>query len=506
MPAVESPSPASPPGKYFDIAVIGGGPAGSTAGRLLAEWGYSVLILNRPEGKTPSLAESLPPSIRKLFRHLGILERVDEAQFYRTSGNTVWWGGAQGRVEKFPGPPDAWGYQVLRSKFDGLLLELAEAAGACVCRDATARRVDMELPEGVRLDYELAGRMSQAQARVALDCSGRAGLIARRGFRKKEFRYSTLAIAGVWRREGGWGLEDETHTLVETYDDGWAWSIPISPEVRYFTMMVDPRVERRERLEKIYRSELAKTRHFPRLLDAAQLESPPWACDASLYSASCYAGPRFLLVGDAASFIEPLSSFGVKKALASAWTAGVVANTCLRRPEMQPVALDYFSGRERKMYAGSLWQAAQYFREAAAYHAHRFWAARAAVDQGVAPDDLEEEQWKRDPGVQAALEALRESPTIRLECAAGVRKEKRPEIAGREVVLEDALVSPAAPAGVRYLENVNLVSLVELTAEHSQVPDLFEAYNRACPPVELPAFLGALSFLLGKGILRNRVV
>ena len=78
--------------KALDVAVIGAGPAGSTIGRLLAEWGYSVLILSKPEGRNPSLAESLPPSSRKLFSFLGILDPLDKARFYRTSGNTVWWG------------------------------------------------------------------------------------------------------------------------------------------------------------------------------------------------------------------------------------------------------------------------------------------------------------------------------------------------------------------------------------------------------------------------------
>ena len=57
-----------------------------------------------------------------------------------------------------------------------------------------------------------------------------------------------------------------------------------------------------------------------------------WACDASLYSAHTYADAsrQSLLVGDAGAFIDPLSSFGVKKALASAWIAAVVVHTSLR--------------------------------------------------------------------------------------------------------------------------------------------------------------------------------
>ena len=72
------------------------------------------------------------------------------------------------------------------------------------------------------------------------------------------------------------------------------------------------------------------------------------------------------------------------------------------------------------------------------------------------------------------------------------------------MVLEERLVLPTWPAaghGVRFLRDIDLVRLVELAPEHEQVPDLFEAYIRRCPPVSLPDFLGALSVLLAKGAL-----
>src|SRR5216117_4040275 len=127
----------------FDVVIIGGGPAGSTAGRLLAEWGYSVLLLTRPEKKYPSLAESLPPSCRKVFGFLGILDSMESAGFYKSRGNTAWWGDPEGRVENFAGSSALWGYQVLRSDLDRLLLSLARSAGTLVFEDAIARRVNL---------------------------------------------------------------------------------------------------------------------------------------------------------------------------------------------------------------------------------------------------------------------------------------------------------------------------------------------------------------------------
>ena len=491
----------------FDVVVIGGGPAGSTAGRILSEWGYSVLLLNRPAGRQPGLAESIPPSCRKLFSFLGILDRVDAAGFYRSRGNTVWWGDSKGRVETFAADSDTWGYQVPRLDLDRLLLTLAEGSGARICRDAAVRDVCLERNEEACIEYRTSTQeRASVKARFVLDCSGRAGVIARRGFRKSEPGCTTLAIAGIWRRNNGWQLEDETHTLVETHRDGWAWSVPLSTDARYFTVMADYRNRAGARprgLESIYRTELEKTTHFKRFLSGSALQSPIWSCDASLYFARKYAGPNFLLVGDAASFIDPLSSFGVKKALISAWIGAVATNTCLNSPGMRRAALDFFSDREARIYASYLRRSALYYREAAARHPHRFWTERARLPVQAQACQFDEEELRLDPEVIAAFQALRESPSIRLQCAANVRIEKRTGIREREIVLEEAVVSPGLPQGARFLGNVNLPKLLGIAGASRQVPDLFEAYNRICPPVELPDFLGALSALLAKKILIN---
>ena len=68
---------------------------------------------------------------------------------------------------------------------------------------------------------------SRVSCRFVLDCSGRAGVLGK-AHRRIESSYRMYAMVGVWCRPGGWPLPDETHTLVETYEDGWAWSVPLS--------------------------------------------------------------------------------------------------------------------------------------------------------------------------------------------------------------------------------------------------------------------------------------
>jgi hypothetical protein len=100
--------------------------------------------------------------------------------------------------------------------------------------------------------------------------------------------------------------------------------------------------------------------------------------------------------------------------------------------------------------------------------------------------------------LQAALEELRGRASIHLEVPAGISRGLRPAIEGREIVLRDSI------GGIDFVANVQAPQLAELAPCFTQVPDLFEAYNRACPPVALPDFLTALSTLIAKGVLNYR--
>ncbi len=500
-----------------DVAVVGGGPAGAAAAHLLATWGHSVVVLTKPEPHDPSLAESLPPSCLKLFGAVGIAAAVEAAGFLRSRGNTVWWGSGPPRTESFE--RGAAGFQVLRRTFDRLMLAEAERAGAEIRRGVTVRAVTLP-PTGdtdgcvhVRAEDE-RGAPVIVDARSALDCTGRAGVLGHRYRERVAAGGSTLALVGVWQRDDDWRLPDESHTLVETYADGWAWSVPTSTRRRYLTVMVDPRTTTWDPggpLGGVYSAQVRKTTHFTRLTAGARLEGAPWACDASQYGAREFGGTGFLLVGDAATSIDPLSSFGVKKALASAWLAAIVTHTRLRRPEREALALRLYDERERRVFASYRRQAATFFADVSHQNPHPFWSDRAdpSDQQRDALDDDDEDQidrFRHDRDVLDAFDAVKRAASIRLRAADRVRRRVHPAVEGREVVAETRIVigdGPDASVAVRYLRGVDLPRLVAMAGAHRQVPDLYEAYQRVGPPVALPDFLGALSVLLGKGVLRN---
>jgi flavin-dependent dehydrogenase len=434
-----------------DVLILGGGPAGASVARLLALRGFSVELQHKASGARHSLAETLPPSIRNLFHLLGIQRRIDAAGFYRTTGNTSWWGSARKRVEQYPGPP---GHQILRADFDQLLLTLAQEAG-------------VRMTPGAR------------KPAFTLDCTGRAGVLARK-YRQPEPGFRTLALCGIWR--GVLPGVDPRHTLVEAYPDGWVWSIPLEAGLRYVTVMTGR--------GSTYHAELAKTRAIRKLLAKCTLHGKPWGCDASLYTARRFAGDDFLLAGDAASFVDPISSFGVKKALTSAWVAAAAVTTCLRHPDRGTMALDYFEQCERQVYADHLRQAAAHYAQGAARFSTPFWTTRA--ERHTAP-----------PNLRAALKKLHDARELRLHRGSGVTFEPRPAVVGNEIALRDTLVAPSLPAGLEYFHGVNLATLVKLADRQRQIPEFFAAYNRQEPVVPLASFLTALSFLLAVDALSS---
>ena len=474
---------------------MGGGPAGCAAATLLAGWGHGVSLVAKPPGPT-DLGESIPPSTRKLFDVLGVRAAIEAAPFIRSTGNTVWWGSAIPRIEAFADGERGW--QVTSGVLAAILLEHAKRAGVEV--------------EWARADVaEVAAR----SATFVLDCTGRTGLLARsRGLRVYDSRFRTVAMVGVWQSDRPFDLPDPSHTLIESYDGGWAWSVPTSSlQERFVAVMVDPRTsdvdvsgrqpgaagrevasqpaqqrpgQTRQPGLALYREHLGQAKHIARIIADAALVAGPAGWDASMYHAMRYVDDNVLLVGDAASFLDPVSSAGIKKALASGWLAAVAVHTALERPAMRETALAFFASREAEVYAAFRSMTERVLAEAAAGYAHPFWS-----DRGDEPVPIVAAQ-----DTAKAFERLRQAARFRVARSTRARIEPRPAVQGAEIVMEPRLVSGREDAGVRYAFGVDLVVLVDLAPAYRSVPDLFAAYTQGQSPVPLPDFLRALATTL----------
>lgn len=480
-----------------EVVVIGGGPAGASIASLLATRGHTVQVAARAIDDRRGIAESLPPSTRKVMAAVGILDAVERSGSYRNIGNAVWWGGEAGRLEDFRAPGEASGLQIWRPAFDRLLEEHAISSGV-TWRAGNVTGVRLEADRVETTVMRPDGAVETLVSPFVVDASGRSAVIGR-ALRRPLASVRTHAWIGHWTH-GATALAADTRTLVETTDDGWVWSVPVSATERCVTVMIDPERTRFAcdgPLRQRYLGELAKTHHIGRLLDGAA-PGHVWGCDASLYDTTGSGGPRQLVVGDAGSFIDPMSSFGVKKALTSAWMGAAVAHACLTEPAIERQARELFVSREREAWAASVRRSAEYARDAGTHHGTPFWTARAEMAAGVASSV---ERTPAGSDVLKAFDDLRARPAVRLRPRSDVRFAWLPAFRGPGVALEKALVSDAFEQPVRFIENVDLTRLVELAADQRQVGELFDGYCAREAPVPLPSFLRALSVLVAGRVL-----
>ena len=457
-------------------------------------------------------------------------------------GNTVWWADMPGRDERFASQER--GVHADRAALEAIFHGVAREAGVRLRTDGPVVEAAAE-PDG----WRVATASGSCRARWVLDASGRAGVLARRGFRIRERGIATLALIGRWTADPDRPAPDPGCTLIESYRDGWAWSVPTAARTRCVTAMVDPRRTRLSRelgLEGMWRTELAKAARLAERLGGGRLAGPVRACPASLYGATSHGRAGLLLVGDASSFIDPLSSYGVKKALASAWLAGIVTHTALEDEAMTGPACDLYDDREREVYRTYRALSVPFFEQAAAAHDHPFWASRLAAAReagshvaggdgegtdgegaGIAqtvqtPDlpvgatpgapavgepgdrslaDTRVEAFLGSPAVRSAYETIRALPSVRFRRGAALASVELPAVVDDRIALEPHLVSERLPGGARHVRNVDLRRIVEAAPAFNQVPDIYEAYNGHGAPAPLPDFLAALALTVGAGFL-----
>lgn len=449
-----------------DVIVVGGGPAGSTVAGLLAGFGVHVVLVEKRRFPRYRIGESLPPSIVPVLDFVGVRQAVERAGFLRMTGHTVSWGSPHPRTAYYSADRSRRGFQAWRMDFDALLLDHARAARVEVLEGEAAQDVIRCGAAGVAVRCT-SGKC--VEARFLIDATGHAGLVAR-PLRAKDGIFRTLALCGYWDTTNERLGADFANTMIESYEDGFAWSAALHTGQRNITLMVDwsrGSDIRRMGLDEFYLSELRKLSFLSGLIQGARVVRKPSAVDASLYTSSTFATDGFLLVGDAGLFIDPLSSEGVHKAMASAITAAAVVHTLLRRPSMTRHAIAFYDDSQRRTYQAQYRQAASYYREEQRWADRPFWARRAAAAEGVRIEPAPENSPLRRLHLKS-----------RLCVAPGTSVEERAVIEGPFVELRPAVVAPQRPRGVRFVNGLDVTPLLEIVRAHASVADVIAAYSK----------------------------
>src|SRR5438477_154338 len=353
-------NPANP--RYdFDFAVAGGGPAGSSAAISLGQLGHSVVLFEREMFPRFHIGESLLSTANDSFAALGVAKRIEAAGFPEKWGaRLLTHDGQTGRYVDFANAREVTTpqtYQVCRQEFDRILLERAREVGVDV-REACNVTACEFTPDAAILDVASRGDTAAARVRVRalVDATGRGGLIARKfNLRTEEPRLANVAIyshyTNVPRLEGP---RPDDIRLIACNDAGWFWLIPISKELTSVGVVLPKALYRRlangSSSEETLNRTISDTPVVAKLMRNARREWPVRVEKDFSYRASKYAGDRWILAGDAGSFLDPVFSTGVSIAMESGIEAAAALDRALAQDDFSARQFARFSKRQRRRY------------------------------------------------------------------------------------------------------------------------------------------------------------
>ena len=344
----------------FDFAVAGGGPAGSSTATSLGQRGHSVVLFERETFPRFHIGESLLSTANDAFAALGVTKQIESASFPAKWGARLFThDGQSGRYVDFTDVREVTRpqtYQVCRQEFDRILLERAREVGVHVREGCNVTGCEFT-PDAAILDVasRVDGVTWRVHVRAMVDATGRGGLLARKfNLRTEEPRLANIAIfshyTNVPRLEGP---RPDDIRLIARSDAGWFWLIPISKELTSVGVVLPKALYRRlanGSPEETFNRTISDTPIVAELMREARREWPVRVEKDFSYSASAYAGDRWILAGDAGSFLDPVFSTGVSIAMESGIEAAAELHRALVRNDFSASSFAAFSRRQRKRF------------------------------------------------------------------------------------------------------------------------------------------------------------
>lgn len=321
----------------YDVAIIGGGPTGSTAATFLARRGHKVLVLEREKFPRFHIGESLLPHSMGAFERLGVVEKLD-AKFLPKYGAeiTTSCGTNSAKIFFKDGlrAQHERAYQVTRSEFDQLLLDHSAENGATVMEETSVEAVDFG-SEDVTLTLQTGGAARTIRARYLLDCSGRGSVVGNYFRLKKSYanlkKFSVFAHYENVDRDSG--ITGSFIRLIRGRDR-WFWMIPLTAtrmSVGIVMDIVDFKALKQAPEKALQEAIREQPQIWSRMTQSTRVTEVYSASDYSYRNTSLF-GDRWLLAGDAAGFIDPIFSTGVFLGIRSGEQAADALDAALQKP------------------------------------------------------------------------------------------------------------------------------------------------------------------------------
>ncbi len=331
----------------YDVAIIGGGPAGSTVGSILKKYrpNAKVLILEREIFPREHVGESQLPPITLVLEEMGCWDKVEAAGFPVKTGALYRWGNTDDlwrfdflfdeEYQDKPRPAALEGqryqttFHVERSRFDEILLDHSAELGCEVCEGVkvtkihrTGDRIDSLKVEGADMPVR-ADADGHVRAKRYIDASGHTGIL-RRAMNVSVSEPTSLKNVAFWRyyQRADWATMDGVGTggiriRVLSIGSGWIWFIALSPDrasVGFVTHADHFKASGLKPIEMFERA-LAQEPHVAELLQGAVPEGELSTTKDWSFVANRIVGENWMLVGESAGFADPILAGGMSLAM-----------------------------------------------------------------------------------------------------------------------------------------------------------------------------------------------
>ena len=323
------------------VLVVGGGPGGSTAAALLARTGLRVTLVEKSRHPRFHIGESLLPMNMPIFERLGVFDQVMAtgrqklgADFPSPNerGYTVF------QFARTLNPGTGYAVQIRREELDQLLFRHAAACGAETHEETEVLRIDFAADAATARLRQADGTERDLRVDYVVDATGRNTLLGTAlRLKRKHQRHQSAALfahfAGVERREG----EDAGNISIYRFPAGWVWMIPLPGDCMSIGAVCYPEYlkERRGSNADFLLTTLSRIPGARDRIRAARIIGNLHVTGNYSYSCSRMSGHRWIMVGDAFAFLDPIFSSGVYLAMNSAERAAEVVAGALREPHRE---------------------------------------------------------------------------------------------------------------------------------------------------------------------------
>ncbi len=322
----------------YDAVIIGGGPAGATAGTLLKKYcpEFKVAIFEKEQFPRDHIGESQLPAISAILDEMGVWNKVEAANFPIKIGSTNRWGKNpelwdlefipsekfvdQPRPGRYEGQRRYTAFQVDRSIYDKILLDHAETVGVEVHQKTAVRTV---LREGDRVKGLELSSGHHVTAKHYVDASGHLGVLRRAMGVNCEYPSSlkNIALWDYWQN-ADWAVKigvGGTRIQVMSLGYGWLWFIPLGPTRTSIGLVVpvDYYKQRGLRPEQLYMEAVGQEERIANLLTSATREKKFETTTDWSFISERQSGENWFLAGESGGFADPVLSAGMTMAHAS---------------------------------------------------------------------------------------------------------------------------------------------------------------------------------------------